>query len=366
MIYKYIKDPKHIENIIDLFLEFIQKQPEQQGKRVSFTSGYLHANEGYKLAIFVKASDILETKKWNGFSADEIIKHAIRAMNISENNLVHWQQKTLFADKLKADPESGSGLLYKLFCTDNDEESLEDLAEFFGRRYDLLAYLFFIKDPDQYYPCRPRAFKSAFESLGIDTECFNRFDYDHYVRYNDALRELAAVYSAYADHISVIDAHSFAWIIGNYKDVRHYIFETEHEESTDLTKKKEKKGTVNVRLNQSEFRRKLIEYWDGACAITGCTQTDILIASHTKPWKACELNSESASVYNGFLLTPNLDALFDAGYISFDDNGSIMISSDISDKNLEQLGVSENMRLRWIDKRHIPFFEYHRNNVFKR
>ncbi|RKY67696.1 MAG: HNH endonuclease, partial [Candidatus Latescibacterota bacterium] len=32
-------------------------------------------------------------------------------------------------------------------------------------------------------------------------------------------------------------------------------------------------------------------------------------------------------MYNGLLLSPNLDACFDSGFISFDDAGNILISS---------------------------------------
>ena len=39
MIYKYIYDIDRVESIIDLFLEYVSKQPRQIGKKVSFSSG---------------------------------------------------------------------------------------------------------------------------------------------------------------------------------------------------------------------------------------------------------------------------------------------------------------------------------------
>ena len=40
MDYKYIHDVEYVENIIDLFLEFVSKQPEQHGLKPSFSNGY--------------------------------------------------------------------------------------------------------------------------------------------------------------------------------------------------------------------------------------------------------------------------------------------------------------------------------------
>ncbi len=368
MIYKYIYDIDRVESIIDLFLEYVSKQPRQIGKKVSFSSGYLHYMEGYKPAVYVKTADILEIKKWDKrTSPEDIVARAIKAIKLSENNLVDWREKSRFEERLLEDTTTGGNLLQRLFCTENDDQTAEDLAGFFGRRYDMIAYLFFIKDPDRYYPCRPTVFKKAFDDLGVDSTCFGRFTYDKYVQYNDTLRELANLYSSYRDHISVLDAHSFAWIVGKYKDVRNYIFECDEEETTvkDQTGKKEKLAVVKTRVNQSEFRRKLVEYWGEECSVTGCKQTDLLVASHIKPWRDCTLNSESSNKFNGLLLTPNLDALFDAGYISFKDDGTILISGRLSDSTIKIFGLSNDMKLRWIEDTHKGFLQYHRENIFR-
>lgn len=66
---------------------------------------------------------------------------------------------------------------------------------------------------------------------------------------------------------------------------------------------------VKYRLGQSKYRNKLVEYW-GGCSICGCVNTKILIASHIKPWNECD-EKEKYDLYNGLLLTPNYDKLFD-------------------------------------------------------
>ena len=49
--------------------------------------------------------------------------------------------------------------------------------------------------------------------------------------------------------------------------------------------------------------------------------------------------------YNGFLLTPKLDRLFDYGLISFDDDGKILISSEVTETEYESLGLRKTCGL---------------------
>ena len=122
----------------------------------------------------------------------------------------------------------------------------------------------------------------------------------------------------------------------------------------------EKQQLVLSRKGQGSFRNLLIKYWNG-CSITNCKLIDILIASHIKPWKD-STNFERLSPYNGLLLTPNLDKLFDKGLISFEKNGKIIISDRVN-PHINELGILSDMRVYLTDK-HQSFMEYHRKNVF--
>ena len=368
-MYKYILDIAHIENVIDLFLEFVSQQPEQQGMKPSFTNGYLWKSEGYKLSTFVHGTDKLLPQRWNqkAIASGAVAEMAIKAMGIQANNFVDRFQKTSFMNKLTEKPQEGGEILFRFYRNIiDDRSSLEEFAGFFGRRYDIISYLFYLKDPDHNLPCKPNLFRGAFQSLGIRTECFASCTYDNYMAFNAALRELADLYSRYAEHISVLAAHSFAWIISQYPEVKSYIFEGERLELLDNKKKQERQANVKVRVNQTEFRKNLIDFWSGKCCITGCKQTDILIASHIKPWRSCELNSECVDAFNGLLLVPNLDRLFDAGYISFQDDGTIMLSPYLSPEDASILGVSKGIRIPGLQKQHHKYLEFHRNNVFKK
>lgn len=119
---------------------------------------------------------------------------------------------------------------------------------------------------------------------------------------------------------------------------------------------------VKVRLGQSNFRRELLKYWQG-CSVSDCTFEKLLIASHIIPWS--EQEDSRLNPYNGLLLSPNLDAVFDKGYISFNDDGSIMISSELSPADLSALNLSSSLKLRKLDAQHLPFLAWHRENLFK-
>lgn len=375
MEYKYINDPERIEQVIRLFREYIQLQPEQKGKPVSFSNGYLLEQEGYKDGVYVKGIDTLNVGTWtkekilNG----KVAEMAENAMQISGNNFVNFNQKIRFKDKLDANPVKGGQILFDLYMDKcSDEESLEKMADFFGRRYDLISYLFYLKDPDTYVPCKPLYFQKAFVELQMEDYFFASCTYENYLAYNRALQELAAVFSAYGWHINIIDVHSFVYMISpnsGYNELWNYIFDDNGKvvrQSDDDTGKKEKKELVKVRLNQTLFRRKLIEYWNGKCSVTGCEKTDLLKASHIKPWRDCVKNSESVNVYNGLLLIPDLDAAFDAGYISFADDGRIMISGKLSEKDKSKLGIDPDMKLRKMNPEHQKFLKYHRENIFQK
>ena len=68
-----------------------------------------------------------------------------------------------------------------------------------------------------------------------------------------------------------------------------------------------------------------MNYWSGACAVTGVAEPSLLRASHIIPWAKCESDEERLNVYNGLLLAAHLDAAFDAGLISFEDDGRIIL-----------------------------------------
>jgi hypothetical protein len=118
---------------------------------------------------------------------------------------------------------------------------------------------------------------------------------------------------------------------------------------------------VRLRVGQQKFREALLEYWGGSCAVTDVALPEILRASHAKPWAECLSDDERLDVFNGFLLTANLDALFDRFLISFDDWGGVLISPQVSAVDLKLLGIHPRMKLRWLATEHLKYLSFHRS-----
>lgn len=123
--------------------------------------------------------------------------------------------------------------------------------------------------------------------------------------------------------------------------------------------------SVIQRVGQNIFRDRLMDYWDSRCPITGLAIPTLLRASHIKPWSKCISDAERLDVFNGILLAPHLDALFDKGFISFSDNSSILISSKIGIDDLKALGVSSDMKCLGITENHKKYLSWHRANEFQ-
>ncbi|VVG72082.1 hypothetical protein PAP18089_03074 [Pandoraea apista] len=90
---------------------------------------------------------------------------------------------------------------------------------------------------------------------------------------------------------------------------------------------------VLARLGQGKYRRELLALWGNRCAVTGCTVTQVLRASHAKPWCLSD-NDERLDANNGLPLVANLDALFDAGLIGFNEQGLMRVSSKLKDREI--------------------------------
>ena len=122
---------------------------------------------------------------------------------------------------------------------------------------------------------------------------------------------------------------------------------------------------VIQRVGQDLFRAELLDYWQGRCGVTGLSVPGLLRASHIKPWAQCETDDERLDVFNGLLLAPHVDALFDDGWISFADDGALLISPSLPDTARAQLGVSENWRVDGLRMAHSPYLAFHRQHELR-
>jgi predicted restriction endonuclease len=122
-----------------------------------------------------------------------------------------------------------------------------------------------------------------------------------------------------------------------------------------------KNAIVKVRVNQGEFRERLLHRYN-KCCLCGVSESSFLIASHIKPWSVSN-PIEKLDINNGFLMCPNHDKLFDQGYISFSDSGNILISPYMRDVDKIFMNVNDNMKIEIADK-NKAYLAYHRDNIY--
>jgi len=95
---------------------------------------------------------------------------------------------------------------------------------------------------------------------------------------------------------------------------------------------------VTKREGQGAFRFRLVEVYEGQCAITGEHTEPVLDAAHIQPY----LGPRSNHIQNGLLLTKEFHALYDAGYVT--------VTPD------HQVRVSERLRSDWHNgQRYYPY-----------
>ncbi|WP_145148504.1 HNH endonuclease [Paenibacillus xylanexedens] len=119
---------------------------------------------------------------------------------------------------------------------------------------------------------------------------------------------------------------------------------------------------VKNRIGQGIFKQRL-RALEEKCKLCGIDNPNLLRASHTKPWSVSD-NKERLDQYNGFLLCPAHDILFDKGLISFRDDGFILVSPLLEAHNKILMNVHEEMKVNLLEG-HKVYLEYHRERIFK-
>lgn len=218
-------------------------------------------------------------------------------------------------------------------------------AKCFMLKSDLIAYLDAIKN-EYLEPSQDYAKKENFPFLWeermykvskLDDVIF--FDIEDqyqikgqrgYINSNDMayqiLRQIALplVSYVYVEKVGTEDAPLFYWklfvdfdaiwekqngpLVLNYGKKKQDAAEKSVEKKEDI---KEKKEISNARYGQGKYREQLLEQCR-FCPFTMISDERLLIASHIKPWAAAN-EKEKIDPYNGYMLSPLYDKLFDKG-----------------------------------------------------
>ncbi|MFA5480453.1 MAG: HNH endonuclease [Candidatus Muiribacteriota bacterium] len=132
----------------------------------------------------------------------------------------------------------------------------------------------------------------------------------------------------------------------------------------DLNKKSFKRDDYLHRLYKNKLKEESLEKEGVVNCMVEHLDYPSLVASHIIPFILAD-NNVAYDFENGLLLSRNMDILFDQGYISFCDNGKIMISNKLSSSLKKNLS-NYNLKNVYLTEKRKLYLEYHRKNVFKK
>ena len=116
------------------------------------------------------------------------------------------------------------------------------------------------------------------------------------------------------------------------------------------------------RYKQSAYRAALLDNMP-FCPFTMVADDRLLVACHIKPFADCDNDEERYDSKNGITMTPTYHALFDLGFISFEDDGTLLISPFLSNITKNRLNLKDGDKVR-LQTGSGKYLKYHRDNIF--
>jgi putative restriction endonuclease len=134
---------------------------------------------------------------------------------------------------------------------------------------------------------------------------------------------------------------------------------------------KEKERIIKTRVNQYDFRRRILASYNGKCCISGIDLPNLLVASHIIPWSINE--TERLNPRNGLCLNYLHDRAFDTGLITNTPEFRVRLSSKIKkskkSKNWDDLFLQFEDKLIELPDRFMPdiqFLLWHNHEIFEK
>jgi len=240
----YLAFKKRVESESNVELKSIKDHP------------YFDDRENYKYVVLNNAKNELLLKTWkeddigNGYIL-EAVKNSIQTSVVYngkkvDNNLIDWRKKDNF-NKLKPDVET-ERLFFNFFKSKVKDQVAFERLNNMGFSYQLIAYLFFLKNSQKYMPISQERFDAIFESLGIDLKTSHNISWENYLDYCGIIKSFKKHLSTIHKDITLLDAHSFLWIYGDQFDTRKnktITNTTKENENNTIPEKQEKKERID-------------------------------------------------------------------------------------------------------------------------
>jgi hypothetical protein len=133
-------------------------------------------------------------------------------------------------------------------------------------------------------------------------------------------------------------------------------------ETSDLPEET-KNDLIEARLGFGRFSDDVRGLWDGGCCATGVTLESMVYVCAIKSWVQAT-NDERLDPENGLPFVPTWNLAFSSGLISFDEDGTLLLSDRLPADEARKAGIDPDFRLAIKGERQRVYLEWHRRSVF--
>lgn len=234
-----------------------------------FNAGVIIETEKYKYDLRHQCLAILDVQTWSKsiIGKGVLAKKLLECFQLKSNNLLGDKrgvgEKALSYYKLLQAIESDENVdilesvAYDLFVESQDNQfTFERFVDFFGKKYSVLAFLFFLYNDKKYLPISTSNFEHAFRVLDNDSKLQKNCSWDNYNNYINVIKEVKlAIEAVYDESINLLDAHSYCWMIGYKNRYVSWLANKEDKPSTRYkpvtisTKTRKKKSSTDTGIN---------------------------------------------------------------------------------------------------------------------
>lgn len=216
-------NPEALNECFETLWPILADRQKGTQEEISFQSGIIWEEEGYKYTIIRKGKDLIKNfpkDKPEGFGDLALKLLWISTDDCEVQNLVDIRDVYYFSDQMqskhKAEIEKA---LYLLYAREQDEEAFHLLHHALGNKYALISYFFFLKDSGKYQVVRPKNMAEKLSLITTQKQCALECSWGNYQVYLAILQEVREFLGGcLAEEISLTDAHSFVWMFWMLED----------------------------------------------------------------------------------------------------------------------------------------------------
>jgi len=243
--------PEILERIFNDFANFVSKADNKPFSEFK-SSAFIDKAENYKYSVYDEARENLGQKWWKPDDIgtgkiQQAVSSAIKtrvnhSYQMVDNNLVDWRKKDDFAKTSKN--KNLETTLFNFYKSKvSDQKAFETFIDE-NLSYQFIAYLFFIKDRNRFMPISQAKFDEIFGLIGFPSfKTSHNLSWENYSTYLDIIKQVRDFLKTKDKNVTLLDAHSFLWILGNH--MRVTIIETSSKPNAKKSGEQVKSKTIS-------------------------------------------------------------------------------------------------------------------------